>query len=95
MVLPRFSLRWLLLATTVFGLVSFAISGALQGRPWAVGVTAAVCGAAVLFVLFAAVFLVSQWFALLLRLSRGAERGASPFADAGRPLQIIPPTEPE
>lgn len=95
MVFPRFSLRWLLIATTVLGVVSLVISHALDKRPWAIGVAAALLGAVLMLVLFAGVFLVSQWFALLGRLLRGTEAGASPFADAGRPLQIIPPNDPE
>jgi hypothetical protein len=57
--IPQFSLRWILALTAVLSVVSFIISQALRGRPWAAGVTVAFAALVVAFLVYAALFAVA------------------------------------
>lgn len=51
MLIPRFTLRWLFVVTTVVAVFALVASWAGRGVPWAIGVTAAVAmlGVVILF----------------------------------------------
>ena len=59
MLIPRFSLRALLIFTAVAGVVSLVLADAVRGRSWAVGVVVGLIGLAVLFVFHWLAFLVA------------------------------------
>lgn len=61
MLIPRFSIRWLLGLTTFSAGVSLVLSYAVKGQPWAVGVVAGLWVLVVTFLFFASAFLVA-WF---------------------------------
>jgi hypothetical protein len=86
MLIPRFTLRWLLGLTTFCAAVSLVLSMAVRGQAWAIGVSAALFAMAVVAVLFVFAFL-SAW--LMAQAERslfggGSPEGGSPFAD-GKP----------
>jgi uncharacterized membrane protein len=67
MLIPRFSIRWLLGLTAVCAAISLVLSFAARGAAWANGVWVGLVGSALmLFVLhviaFVAAFLLSQFF---------------------------------
>ena len=47
MLIPRFSLRWLLAATAVCGVLAYVLSQAVMGQAWGIAVSVA-CGALLL-----------------------------------------------
>jgi hypothetical protein len=83
MLIPRFSLRWLLAVMTVCAGVSLVLSIAIRGEPWAIGAAAAIGSVIVLSGLHVLGFLgawsVSQIEELVLSRRR-AEQGVCPFA---------------
>ena len=98
MLIPRFTLRWLLLLTTVCGGLSLVLSYAMQGREWAIAVSLALGAVPLLFLLHALAFAVAWGFAQVANAIGGMAykpKGVSPFATAGPPRQILPPAEPE
>jgi hypothetical protein len=56
MLIPRFSIRWLLGLTTLAAAVSFVLSYAVRGEAWALGVLAGLGSLSLLAVLYAATF---------------------------------------
>lgn len=98
MLIPRFTLRWLLLLTTVCGGLSLVLSYALQGREWAIAFSLALGAIPLLLLLHALAFVGAWMFSQIYGSVAGmfaTPQGASPFASAGPPKQIIPPAEPE
>jgi len=59
MIIPQFSLRWLLGLTALCAFVSFVLSFAVRQQPWAIGIAAAMGSALGLAVLFVITFLVA------------------------------------
>jgi hypothetical protein len=95
MLIPRFSLRLMLTVTTACAVFFFLVMLATQGRHWAIGVSVAVGGLILTMLLHVSVFGIAWLIASILGgMSNNPER-KSPFASAGPPEQIIPPTEPE
>jgi hypothetical protein len=95
MLIPKFSLRSLLLLMALVGAVSLVISMAVQGQAWAIAVSAALAGLVATFALFVMFFLLAAPMALLVESLGGRPVPASPFATQQPPPQIIPPQEPE
>jgi hypothetical protein len=56
MLIPQFSLRWMLAAITLLAVVFLVASRAVQGSAWAVGVTAAVLMLAVVMLVHGGLF---------------------------------------
>jgi hypothetical protein len=89
MLIPRFSLRWLLWLTTVSALVSLVLSFAVRGRAWALGITAGLWCLVAVFVFFVLAFLAA-WlvantkagFRSVLRPQDLRAAGESPFAQS-------------
>jgi hypothetical protein len=80
MLIPQFSLRWLLGVTALCAGVSLILSYAVAGETWAIGAAAAVGSIVGLAALYAAVFL-GAW--LLVQVAGGlvgSRPGQSPFA---------------
>jgi hypothetical protein len=81
MLIPQFSLRWLLGLTALCAGISLVLAAATRGDHWALGVSAALAGAVALAALYVAAFagawLISQAAAGIIG-KRPA--GQSPFA---------------
>jgi hypothetical protein len=59
MLIPRFSLRWLLGLTTVCAVISLVLSYAVRGQPWALGVTAGLWCLVIVALLYVGSFLAA------------------------------------
>jgi hypothetical protein len=66
MILPRYSLRAILVVTALCGVVSLVVSQGFRGKPWAAGMTIALLAAAVTLALgglsFALIWAVARVF---------------------------------
>jgi len=95
MLIPRFSIRWLLGLTTFSAVVSLILAQAVRGRPWALGVMAGVWCLVIVAVLFVGSFLAA-WLVAQARgvvftpLNRTAGSGENPFTPVSS--RIIQPT---
>ena len=79
MLIPRFSIRWLLGLTTFSAGVSMVLSYAVRGHAWAIGVTSALWTLVIVSLLFASAFLCAWWINELIE-ARRRKLGQSPFA---------------
>ena len=95
MLIPRFTLRWLLVLTTVSGLFFLVVSLAIQGQSWAIAVATAVGSVGLTLLVHAALFLGAWVLATLLGFTRGKKLPTSPFARSQLPPQWVQPVEPE
>lgn len=85
MLIPRFSIRWLLGLTTFSAGVSLVLAYAVRGQPWAIGMVASLWAVVIIAVFYAAAFLLA-WLlnqCLAATLSKGRTAGHSPFAAPG------------
>lgn len=94
MLIPRFSIKALLVATAVCAAFSAVLAEAVRGKPWAIGVSASLAAVAVMLLLHAVAFAMASVLALLRSLLTPPPAGASPFATSGPPKQIVPPLAP-
>lgn len=95
MLIPRFSIRFLLFLTTLCAVFFFIVTLAVQGSQWATAVSVAIAGLVLSVFLhtitFGAAWAVTSFFGVF----RGPESATSPFASAKLPPQYIEPLEPE
>lgn len=99
MILPKFSIRAMLLATAVFAVLSLVLAQAVRGEAMAAIAFLVGAGSIVLaFGLYCWAFAAAWACAWLVRSVAGfgkAPRVGSPFANAGPPKQIITPVDPD
>ena len=95
MLIPRFTIRGLLLLTAVCAVFFAVLTAALRGQIWAAAVSIAVAAVVLAFMIYGLLFLWAYVWAGIFGGGRSRERGASPFATAGPPPQLIPPQDPE
>lgn len=93
MLIPRFSIRSLLLVTTVCALVFLVFRLALKEHSWAVGLSVTILCMVGAFVLYGSLFLVSLAVVRFTSLAKPPERHESPFATDRLPPQVIPPRQ--
>lgn len=96
MLIPRFTLRWLLVLTTICGGLSLVLSYAMQGHEWAIAISVMLAAVPLLFLLHAFAFTAAWGFSQVANALTGMAykpKGVSPFATAGPPKQIVPPAE--
>jgi hypothetical protein len=65
MLIPQFSLRWMLAVTTVLAVVFLIVAQAVQGAAWAVGVSFAVFALVAAMLVYAALFFLVWVFSVL------------------------------
>src|SRR5205823_3947023 len=97
MLIPRYSLRWLLGLTTFSAGISFVLSFAVRGQAWAIGVTAGLWTFVAVAALFIAAFLCAWLIDQLAASARIVRSGSSPFgpAQAGEaPFGPLPAQQP-
>jgi hypothetical protein len=95
MLIPRFTIRWLLLVTTVCAFFFLVVACAVRGDAWAFAVSLSVVSLAVAFLVFGAFFGFAFLVTSVVGLLRPSSPRGTPFATAEPPPQIIPPEEPE
>jgi len=95
MLIPRFTLRSLLLTTAGLAVFAWVVSQAVHGENWAVAICIAAAGIPTMFMLYAGVFLLAYVIARTMSPVRREGDTANPFASAGLPPQLVPPRAPE
>lgn len=90
MLVPQFTLRWILGLTLGVILLSLLAQQAYGGALWAFGVLAALGAVVALFILMAALFLVAWALSVLIGLAGPRHPGQSPFATDAPPPQWVP-----
>lgn len=95
MLFPRFTLRWILVAITLFGCFSYFLAQAVRGHTWAIGVSTGLASVLVLLLIHAALFLIAYVLTDVTGLAQGRSRPESPFAASKPPPQLIQPRDPE
>ena len=93
MLVPRFSLRWLLLLMTGFSVFFLVVRFAARGHHWAVGLVVAACTMVLSVLVYGLFFSVAYLLAGLLRIVRPVAPPASPFATDSLPPQVVPPRD--
>ena len=91
MLIPRFSLRWLLLLTTVCAVFFLIVRMAGQGQHWAVGIVTGVTALALAMLVYGVFFSLAFVLTGLIRRVRPGSPPSSPFATDSLPPQVIPP----
>ena len=96
MLIPRFTLRWLLGLITVSALVSLVLSYAVRGRAWALGITAGLWCLVFVALLYVAAFLVAWLIANLKSALRPVAAATLPLRAAGENpfAPSLPPSSP-
>ena len=95
MLIPRFTIRWLLMLTTVSAVFFLIVTCAVRGDAWAVSVSLGVVSLAVAFLVYGAFFGFAWLVASVVSVFREGPSRKTPFATAEPPPQIIPPEQPE
>lgn len=98
MIIPRYSLRWLLALTTVCGGLSLVLSYAFQGQAWAIGFMVGLGSLLVVAALHAVAFSVAWLMSQLAFIAGGSTPqggGQSPFAGSGAPFTTPQAADPE
>ena len=91
MLLPRFSIRWMLLLTTVLAVLSVVVRQATLGSSWAIALTATVALSAAIFLLYGVMFLLACGLASLTRTLKPPQQPENPFVIEGQyPPQDVP-----
>jgi hypothetical protein len=98
MIIPRYSLRWLLALITVCGGLSMILAYAVQGQPWAIGAMVGLAALAVVVALHAAAFsvawLLTQFAYMFFAGEPKGGGGQSPFGAPLVPTQAADPEPP-
>lgn len=95
MIIPRFSLRWLLALVTVCAGLSLVLSYAMRGEPWAIGIAVGIGTLLSIFVLGAFMFCIAWLISQVLSSGKGWRyQGESPFATVESEASSLPPPEP-
>lgn len=95
MLLPKFSIRSLLLLMVVAGFVFLTASQAVRGQSWAIAVCIALLSLLLSFVVYTVVFFLAVPAALISQAMETNTAPTSPFATHQPPPQILPPQDPE
>ena len=93
MLIPRFSLRWMLFVLSASGVFFLFVSLAVKGHAWAIGVSTALATVLAALTIQTAFFGAAWLLATLLGFARPRRRPSSPFAQEQPPPQWLPPME--
>lgn len=93
MLIPRFTIRSLLILTAVCGVLFAIVALALRQHVWAMAVSIGAGSLVLAFLCYGASFGVAYGLASALGVLQPTPRGGSPFAGNAPPPQIIPPDE--
>ena len=93
MLIPRFTLRWMLFVLSVSGVFFLFLSLAVKGQAWAIGVSTAIATMLGILVVHMTFFGAAWVLASLLGFARPRQQPRSPFAQEQPPPQWLPPME--
>jgi hypothetical protein len=80
MLIPRYSIRWLLGLTTLSAGVSLVLSYAMRGQSWAIGILVGLSSLLVVGVLYVAAFGIAWFVWRSMGTTHDIPPGSSPFA---------------
>jgi hypothetical protein len=100
MIIPRYSLRWLLALITVCGGLSLILSYAFRGQAWAIGLMVGLGSLLLVIALHAAAFSVAWLLTQFSYMASGSSAakggiGDSPFGGGSPFAPPVPTTDPE
>jgi threonine/homoserine/homoserine lactone efflux protein len=95
MLIPRFTIRWLLALMTVSSVFFLVVSLAVQGKTWAIALSVSVASLGVAFTMYAVFFGMAYVMASTGSAFRRSPVVGTPFATAEPPPQLVPPQEPD
>jgi hypothetical protein len=95
MIIPRFTVRWLLALMAFCAVFAFIVSLAVSGNVWAIALSVALASIVLTFVLHAAGFCCAWGMSTLWRMMTRRTVAASPFATHTSPPQVLRPEEPD
>jgi hypothetical protein len=87
MLIPRYSLRWLLGLTTFSALISLVLSFAVKGQAWAIGVASGLWTAVIAALFYVAAFLAAWFLAQFVTATRRSSPGGGESPFGSRPPQ--------
>jgi hypothetical protein len=89
MLIPRYSIRWLLGLTTFSAGVSLVLAHAVRGQAWAIGTAAGLWTLVVVAIFFVVAFLCAWLIDQVFIRRAGTSTGVSPFAGSS-PMEMPP-----
>lgn len=93
MLLPRFSIRWILTLTAVSGVLFVIVRQALLAKTWAIACSAIMAFVIAIFLMYGGMFLLAYWLAKATRMLNPEAKPSNPFIVEGQyPPQQIPKT---
>jgi hypothetical protein len=95
LIIPRFSVRWLLILMAASAVGAFLVSLAVSGRIWAIAFSIALAGFMISVVFYAVSFLAAWAIAELWRFVFLRKTAASPFATHQPPPRLLRTEDPE
>ncbi len=95
MLMPKYTIRRLLLITAVSGVFFAIVAAAARGNHWAIALSAAITSLFVMLLFHAIVYVVAWWISATYDASRPQRKPTSPFANAAMPPQLVKPQDPE
>jgi hypothetical protein len=95
MLIPRFTIRWLLALMTVASVFFLVVSLAVQGKTWAIALSITVASLGAAFLMYAVFFGLAYAMASTGSAFRQSPVVGTPFATAEPPPQLVPPQEPD
>ncbi|MBM4004626.1 MAG: hypothetical protein FJ295_15310 [Planctomycetes bacterium] len=95
MLIPKITIRGILLSMIGFGFFFLVMADAVRGKSWAIATCLAISTVAILALFFVVMFSSSYLIARVHRrlTSSGLPAAGSPFAAETPPPQIVPPQE--
>ena len=91
MLIPRFSIRWILAFTAVLGALSVVVRQAFFQKEWAIAVSVMLAFGVAIFLIYGGMFVMAYWLAKVTRSFKPAEKPSNPFVVEGQfPPQMVP-----
>jgi hypothetical protein len=95
MILPKYSIRILLIAMVGIGVLSLVGRYAVQGQSWAIAMLLCALLVGMMFANYIFAFLIALVGSLLDAMFRPVSMPTTPFATNQPPAQVLPPRAPE
>jgi hypothetical protein len=93
MLVPNFSIRWLLGMTTAAAFFFLVVNFAIAGQTWAYCAATAIVFLMLAFVFYGIMFFFAFWLTQVTRFAQPKPKPTSPFATDSLPPQIIAPVD--
>lgn len=94
MIIPRFTIKILLIVTAIAAVLALIMREAVRQQPWAIALCATLGSIALVFFLFVFCWTIAWvWDQTVGQaMQPPPPTGGNPFASAGLPRQVVPPT---